>query len=69
MDNCLRDFIALKELESRIQNDAENAGWYMYQAYRLGCGDEIDEVLRLPPKKSEPVRHLRLVASNHIKHE
>lgn len=44
------DFIALKELASRIEVAPQNAGWYMHRAYLLGRGASIDEVFERPPR-------------------
>lgn len=50
MDKTDSDFIALRELASRIEKDPKNAGWYMHRAYLLGQCHSIDVVFEMPPK-------------------
>lgn len=50
MDKIDYDYNVLQELADRIENNPNNAGWYMHRAYMLGKGFSVEEVLNHPPR-------------------
>ena len=59
MDKIDSDFIVLQELAARIEQNPNNAGWYMHRAYMLGSGCSADEALVHPPRDySRPMLHV-----------
>ena len=55
MDKVDSDFMVLQELADRIENDYDNAGWYMHRAYLLGQGYSVTDCLEFPPKDKSAV--------------
>ncbi|MDX6786087.1 hypothetical protein [Klebsiella pneumoniae] len=55
----LRAELSNQELAARIEQNPNNAGWYMHRAYMLGSGCSADEALVHPPRDhSRPMLHV-----------